>query len=159
LEQLGVRFYGPGSAGTVLPERITLPDTMSRAEQPAFLTRGFWAWEPRGNHDFFLWMVRNRLNLWTADEHDLPFLRKLGYRLMRGGHRIQLTFLDPKAEYPYRHAGLPASSAYPPDPYAVALEYRGDANHDGRLSYAEAHPEWYGLADGKRRPLICGDQG
>jgi hypothetical protein len=160
LERLGVRFYAPGDDGRALPARPpTLPVRLSLAGRPAFTTRGFWAWEPRGDRDFFLWMARNRLNLWTAAEPDLPFLRKLGIRLTRGGHVIQKTFLDPAAPYPYRHARAARSAALPPDPYPVSAECLGDRDHDSRLSYFEAHPEWYGLLDGRRSDRVGTDSG
>jgi hypothetical protein len=159
LERLGVRFYGLGERGRVLPARaVTLPGRLNLAGRPAYLTRGFWAWEPRGDREFFLWMARNRMNLWTAAERDLPFLRKLGIRLTQGGHVIQKTFLDPAARYPYRHARF-AAGIGPPDPYPVSAEYLGDRDHDGRLSYFEAHPEWYGLVGGRRSDRVGTDSG
>ena len=40
------------------------------------------------------------------------------------------------------------------DPYDNCVRYynpdQGDADGDGKLSYFEAHPEWYGLRNGKR---------
>jgi hypothetical protein len=160
LERLGVRFYAPGVGGRALPPRPpTLPARLSLAERPAYLTRGFWAWEPRGDPDFLLWMARNRLNLWTAAEPDLPLLRKLGIRLTQGGHAVQKTFLDPAAPYPYRHARAARSAMLPPDPCPVSPECLGDRDADGRLSYFEAHPEWYGLVDGKRSERVGTDSG
>ena len=162
LERLGVRFFGLGERGTVLPaQTVNLPDTLRWAEKPAFLTRGFWAWEPRGSREFFLWMARNRLNLWTAAEKeaDLPYLHKLGIRLTQGGHIIQKTFLDPAGEYPYRHVRFAAAVQTAPDPYPVSPQYLGDRDHDGRLSYFEAHPEWYGLVGGKRSDHIQAESG
>lgn len=97
LDLMGVRFFDPGSRGIVLPARSTkLPERLSVSSRPAFATRGFWAWEARGNPDFFRWMARNRMNYWTAVEHDLPLLRKLGIRLVAGGHMIQKVALDPE---------------------------------------------------------------
>jgi hypothetical protein len=162
LERLGVRFYGLGERGAVLPgHAVAPPDTLRWAGQPAFLTRGFWAWEPRGSREFFLWMARNRLNLWTAAEKeaDLPYLRKLGIRLTQGGHIIQKTFLDPAGEYPYRHARFAASRQTAADPYPVSPQFLGDRDRDGRLSYFEAHPEWYGLVAGRRSDHIEAESG
>ncbi len=114
LDRMGVRFFDPGPDGTVLPaRRARLPERFAADEVPGFATRGFWAWEPRGGPEFFLWMARNRLNFWTAAEHDLPRLRKLGMRLVAGGHMIQKWALDPDV-------------------------------------YFRAHPEWYGLVNGRR---------
>src|SRR5204863_3913042 len=58
--------------------------------------RGFWAWEPRGNPDFFRWMAANRMNLWTsADTAYVPLLHQLSIRLTGGGHSVQADYLDP----------------------------------------------------------------
>ncbi|MBI4580345.1 MAG: DUF4838 domain-containing protein [Planctomycetes bacterium] len=119
-------------------------------EEPRFLTRGFYACTNRGNQDFFLWMARNRMNFWIAVEDNIPFLRKLGMKLTAGGHSIQPDFLGPQMEYPYNHERFEGDESKPRDPYAVGPDYRGDANRDGKLSYAEAHPEWYALRGGRR---------
>ena len=161
LEKLGVKFYGLGEKGTVLPSEPTkLPAGVDAAESPDYLTRGFWAFEKRGDPEFFAWMARNRLNFWTvAPGLDHVLLKKLGMRLTGGWHNIQFTCLNPAAEYPYRHAKFDPTSSKPADPYAVSPDYRGDANHDGKLSYFEAHPEWYGLRDGKRSDHLTPEVG
>ena len=90
LRQLGVRFYGRGDTGTTYAGgHVALPRKLDLEDGPAFRTRGFWAWEPRGNEDFFLWMARNRMNLWTAAENHPELLKKLGIQLAAGGHGIQ----------------------------------------------------------------------
>jgi hypothetical protein len=92
LERIGVRFYGPADAETVLPrDAVSLPARLDTTSSPAFDLRGFWAWEPRGNSAFLRWMARRRLNVWTAAEPNVPLLRKLGFRLTGGGHSIQPT--------------------------------------------------------------------
>jgi len=102
LNAIGVRFDGLGNLGVTLPSAGVLPRDLGLEEAPAFTTRGFWAWEPRGNREFFLWMARNRMNLWTAAEPNPAFLKKLGIQLVAGGHTIQAEFLDP-AEYFQAH--------------------------------------------------------
>jgi hypothetical protein len=62
----------------------------------------------------------------------------------------QILCLHPKHEYPYNHSRFRGDEDKPNDPYQPSGEYQGDKNGDGRLSYFEAHPEWYGLIDGKR---------
>jgi len=151
LEHIGMRFFGLGEQGTVYPtESVELPKETDTVESPKFLTRGFWAWEDRGNEEFFLWMARNRMNFWTAAEAEIPFLKKLGLKLTEGGHIIQEYFLNPQAEYPYDHAAFEGDDGKPEDPYPSGSEYAGDTNGDGKLNYFEAHPEWYGLREGKR---------
>lgn len=96
LERVGFHFFGPGEQGTVYPDQTPeLATQLNMVENPDFLTRGFWAWERRGNREFFLWMARNRMNYWTANEEGLPFLKKLGIKLTDGGHVIQNLCLDP----------------------------------------------------------------
>jgi len=152
LTQLGIRFYGLGEQGTVYPDTpVVLPREIDLVGSPHYLTRGFWTWEDRGDRTFFLWMARNRLNFWTdACKKDLFFLKKLGMQLTAGGHDIQHHCLSHEAEYPYNHPRFNGDDDKPTDPYEPGDEYAGDTNGDGKLSYFEAHPEWFGLQDGKR---------
>ena len=160
LEQLGISFYGLGEKGTVYPTKpVELPQSLNIIKNPSFLTRGFWAWEDRGNNDFFLWMARNRMNLWTAEEKDIHFLKKLGLILGHGGHIIQEYCIAPNSEYPYNHLKFQGDEDKPNDPYAPGDEYTGDTNNDGKLTYFEAHPEWYGLRNGERSDHINGEIG
>lgn len=150
LNRLGMRFFGLGEQGTVYPEsKAELLKELDITENPSYLSRGYHAWEARGNMDFFLWMARNRMNYWTAAEKNLPLLKKLGMRLAIGSHDIQTNFLNPKTEYPYSGK----------DPYKPSKEATGGKNKDGKLTYFEAHPEWFGLIDGKRSDLIQGGLG
>ena len=99
-----MRFYGLGEQGTVYPaSRGPLPRQLDVAEKPSYLTRGFWAWEDRGDRTFLTWMARNRLNFWcTADKQNFCFNKKVGMKLTAGEHVIQFRCLNPKAEYPYQ---------------------------------------------------------
>ena len=100
-ERLGMRFYGLGVQGTVTPEEpADLPAELDVAESPHYITRGFWAWEDRGNPDFFRWMARNRMNFWTvASVKDVPTLKKYGIKLTAGNHDIQYECLNPKTYF------------------------------------------------------------
>ncbi|MCC6124029.1 MAG: DUF4838 domain-containing protein [Pirellulales bacterium] len=161
LEKLGMRFYGLGEQGTVCPAKPgPLPRQLDAAEKPSYLTRGFWAWEDRSDRLFSTWMARNRLNFWcTADKKNFYFNKKVGMKLTAGGHVIQFQCLNPQAEYPYRRARIAGDDAKPADPYAPSPQTTGDANQDGKLSYFEAHPEWFGLVGGKRSNKNNGDFG
>jgi lysophospholipase L1-like esterase len=161
LEKLGMRFYGLGEQGTVCPAKSgPLPSQLDTAERPSYLTRGFWAWEDNGNRPFSTWMARNRLNFWcAADRKNFSYNKKIGMKLTAGGHGIQFQCLNPQAEYPYRRAGIPGDNAKPDDPYKPSPQSTGDANQDGKLSYFEAHPEWFGLVGGKRSNKNTGDFG
>ncbi len=153
LEMLGVRWYDPAENGTIIPQyaKLQFPAKMV-TEQPGYFTRGFWAWEDRGNKDFYLWMARNRMNFWTIAEPDRAFLKKLGIQLTVGGHLHFDRFLNPDSTFPFNDPRFKGDENFPDDPYASdSKEYQGDTNQDGRLTYFEAHPEWYGLVKGKRR--------
>ena len=104
-------------------------------------------------------MARNRMNFWTSAEKEIYFLKKLGLKLTDGGHIIQKYFLDPHAEYPYKHPTFIGDENKPADPYAVGKNYAGDTNGDGKLAYFEAHPEWYALRNGKRSDNIQDETG
>ncbi|MFH1070906.1 MAG: DUF4838 domain-containing protein, partial [Candidatus Glassbacteria bacterium] len=105
----------------------------------------------RGNPGFFLWMARNRLNFFWSTEKDWKLMKKFGIRLTFGEHTTYFDLLRPDKPYPYNHPRFRLDEDLSADPYPVSPEYAGDADHDGRLSYSEAHPEWYGLTDqGKR---------
>lgn len=161
LHRLGVRWYAPGPAHEVVPRRTLepFPDDFDVRETPSFITRGFHAWEDRADRKFLLWMARNRLNYWCVEQSDKAFLHKIGIKLVGGGHILTSLYLGPNLDYPYNHSRFKGDEAKPTDPYPISKEYQGDLNGDGRLSYFEAHPEWYGLIKGKRSPRIEGDFG
>lgn len=160
LHRLGVRWYAPGEIGEEVPQRklIDMPD-LDICESPKFALRGFHAWEDRADEDFLLWMARNRLNYWCVEQSQKPLLRKLGIKLVGGGHILTYRYLNPRASYPYDHPIFIGDEDKPKDPYPISPEYAGDANKDGKLSYFEAHPEWFALIKGKRSDNIHGDSG
>ena len=153
LYRLGCRWFAPGEANEDAPglKLDTLP-TLDVAETPKFFTRGFHAWENRADTDFLLWMARNRCNYWCVQQDNHPLLRKLGIMLVCGGHNIMPWYLHPGHTYPYDHPTFKGDEKKPKDPYALSTLYKGDANKDGKLSYVEAHPEWYPMVKGKRVP-------
>ncbi|MBN2000145.1 DUF4838 domain-containing protein [candidate division KSB1 bacterium] len=153
LESYGVRWYAPGEIGEYIPivVNLTLPAELS-FHAPKFYTRGFWAWEDRGTPEFFVWMARNRLNFWTSEEADHWLVQKLGIQMTVGGHLLYQKFIGPDDEYPFNFPLFDKDDNKPDDPYrADKDEYKGDTDDNGVLSYFEAHPEWYGLVDGRRR--------
>jgi hypothetical protein len=158
LHRLGCRWFAPEEIHEEIPqiERIPAIDT---DQGPSFVSRGFYAWEDRGTPEFLLWMARNRLNYWTAVQTGQPLMHKLGIQMACGMHDVQQKFIGPNNPYPYRHPRFPGNQNMPADPYSASPQYQGDANHDGKLSYFEAHPEWYAW-DGKQRiPGINNDFG
>lgn len=160
LHRLGVRWYAPGDKHEEVPERnIEELPSFDVRESPAFRLRGFHAWEDRADRDFLLWMARNRLNYWCVEQSDKPFLHKLGLQLVGGGHVLTSLYLGPKLEYPYDHPRFRGDEGKPADPYGLSPEYRGDEDGNGRLGYFEAHPEWFGLQNGRRSDRVEGDFG
>jgi hypothetical protein len=103
LQELGWRWYAPGDAGEIPPE-ITPDlrlDSWNIHEIPDFpFFRGFHAYPTSmESRQMFLWMVRNRLNLWAYKPDCYAFMKKLGFRLMTGGH-IMEEILDPDKPLP-----------------------------------------------------------
>lgn len=152
LYRLGVRWLSPGEIGEEVPPMAleSLP-YLDVVDKPAFCLRGFHAWEYRGDPDFFNWMARNRMNCWCIENKDHPGLRKRGIQMIvPNGHALQSRFIGPDKDYPYNHPAFTSDEEFSPDPYPLSTAYAGDANEDGRLSYSEAHPEWFGLHGGTR---------
>jgi len=162
LDRLGVRWFAPGEAGEEVPQQALdrLPP-IDITDKPMFFTRGFHAWEYRGDEQFFDWMARNRMNYWCVEEKNRPGLKKRGIKRNCGNHVLIPRFLGPTEPYPYNHATFAGDDGknLPADPYPVSPDFKGDVNKDGKLTYFEAHPEWYGLIKGKRSDNIVGDGG
>ncbi|MBN2296806.1 MAG: DUF4838 domain-containing protein [Pirellulales bacterium] len=158
LHRLGCRWFALGGKNEQIPDAKWNP-RFNVSEKPSFDTRGFYIFEKRGNKNIWLWMARNRLNEWSVKVDNPPLLHKLGILLTCGSHDAQQLFLGPESRYPYNHAKFDKDQDKPADPYPISDEYQGDANADGKLSYFEAHPEWYALVNGKRIPGIGGRDG
>ena len=153
LEMLGVRWYGLGEKDEEVPKSNPLKiSNIDKTEKPAFLTRGFWVDDDRGNPDFFDWLGHNRLNLWSYGQPERAALKKRGIKVLAGDHKTQERFLNPDHEYPYNHPKFKSDEQKKNDPYKLSPEYSGDINRDGKISYGEAHPEWYGQINCIRVP-------
>ena len=152
LEEIGVKFIGLGEKGTVYPDSpLELPADLNININPSFLTRGFFTWGDRKvGEDFFFWLARNKFNYWTPEFQPVKLLKKLGVKLMDGGHSIQGRIFVADDDYTYDHPVFKGDENKPDDPYKVGENYQGDSNNDKKLSNFEAHPEWYGMKDGKR---------
>ena len=153
LYRLGCRWFAPGDLHEEVPSLETMPDVDVTA-RPSFVSRGFLAWEDRGDADFLLWMARNRLNYWTLAQQPHSLMHKLGIRMVCGRHDSEHLYLDPHSAYPYDHPRFTDDENSPPDPYPLSPDFQGDADSSGRLSYFEAHPEWYPVVKGRRVPGI-----
>jgi hypothetical protein len=153
LHRMGCRWFGPNDFDEEVPRAEWKPE-FDVTERPSFTSRGFYIYEKRGDAKFWLWMARNRLNDWCVLVDNQPLMRKLGFRLACGEHDAQHRFINPAAPYPYKHSRFVGKENLPADPYPVSREYQGDANKDGKLSYFEAHPEWFPMVGGRRVPGI-----
>jgi len=158
LHRQGVRWFAPEAIHEEVAPVADLT-ACSAVEKPDFLTRGFHAWENRGDEPFLLWMARNRFNYWCVEQPEHALMRKLGIRMACGGHDAQHRFLEPKKPYPYNHPTFKGDEDKPKDPYPAGDAYCGDADGNGTLTYFEAHPEWYAQVGGKRIPGIKGSFG
>jgi len=161
LDRLGIHFIGLGEKGTIYPAaKVKLPTDINITQNPSFISRGYHAWEDRKpNKEFFIWMARNKVNFWTAAEQPVHLLKKLGMKLAWGDHDTQSSYLDPNAVYPYNHPKFDADDSNIDDPYKIDDLYKGDVDGDGKLSFFEAHPQWYCLYEGKRHklgPMVLG---
>lgn len=156
LESLDVRWFGLGEKGTCFPhlEAFHIPE-LEIYDYPLFKTRGCYS-ESIDDRDaeFIDWLTRNRVNFTFLNEFTNPYnLKKRGIQSCIGGHNMLSRFLNPNCEYPYKHK-LFGGEEKPDDPYAVSSEYLGDSDGDGILMYFDAHPEWFGMIDGKRSPNV-----
>jgi len=158
LHRLGFRWFAPGEVHEEVP-RVGALGEHDVTARPSFLTRGFHAWEDRGDERFLLWMARNRLNYWCVEQKPHALMRKLGIRTSCGAHDAQARFLNPDRAYPYDHPRLEGDERKAADPYPPSKQYRGDENKDGKLSCFEAHPEWFPLVSGRRVAGIRGEFG
>lgn len=128
LEHWGIRWFGSGEKDLYLPKISSLDELFEKnlcvSDKPKFKTRGIYN-EFIDDSDLptILWTARMRANFWFCDKiHNPHLLKKLGFGLTAGGHIIQPDYLNPDT-----------------------------IGEDGVHTYAQLHPEWYGLFDGKRQ--------
>ncbi len=158
LDRWGVRWITPGDSSEIVPLRggmILRP--MNEYFEPDMEVRGFIRETVDNNlnvnkllsPEFLQWMARNRLNyIWQTDAY-LQMQKQYGI-VNNCGEQDQSEFpLNPWAKYPYEHKDFAGEEDLPADVYRLSPEYAGDINHDGILSYFEAHPEWYDLTKTK----------
>ena len=153
LYRLGCRWFAPGTLHEELPQIAALCD-LDVTERPSFVSRGFLAWENRGDEEFLLWMARNRLDYWTLAQEPHALMHKLGIRMVCGRHDSEHKYLGPHSPYPYDHPRFTGDEDKPKDPYPVSPDFQGDTDGNGQLSYFEVHPEWYPLVNGHRVPGV-----
>ncbi|NLF09632.1 MAG: DUF4838 domain-containing protein [Pirellulaceae bacterium] len=154
LDRMGCRWFSPAEFDEEIP-RVEWNPAFDAAERPSFSLRGFRIPRLRGGPAIYRWCARNKLNYWHIDKKHEPLQRKLGIsKLSCGGHYEQAKFLNPISAYPYDHPRFDGDVKKPADPWPVSEFFRGDENGDGKLTYFEAHPDWFPLLDGRR---VCND--
>lgn len=152
LTRWGVRWFAPEPESEYTPHypQITISN-MHLYVKPSFKLRGFWMDAGRTDKSidtlFIAWMGRNRLNLFSNTLGHIGTLKQRGFLLNSGRKDIFSTMLKPYYQYRYNHPTFPGDDQYPTDPYMVSEYFKGDLNNDKKLTYAEAHPEWFGIED------------
>ncbi len=138
LHRFGFRWWSPDPWDVHVPNEPHLPD-LRFTDGPSFVLRGFWATDDRGTREFLLWMARNKLNLWSAEQPEKAFCRKLGIRLTTGGHTIFERYAPPAvhfAEHPAWY-GL-RNGKRSPDIRGVLGDNMCMSNPEARRHIAEA---------------------
>ena len=150
LHRWGVRWISPEPQGEHIPHTDNISiHSLHVHGSPSFQQRGFWIDPERQDEPadsaFIAWMGRNRLNLFSQTQGNIGALKQRGILLNTGRRDVFSALLKPDYTYRYNHPRFRGDDHYPSDPYMVSDYYKGDINEDKKLSYAEAHPEWFGI--------------
>lgn len=150
LTRWGVRWYSPDGLNDYIPtfDNISVLN-MHFSVEPSVKLRGFWMDVARqdtlADSSFVVWMGRNRLNQYCNARGNINALKQRGVFLNTGRQDVFTTLLKPEYQYRYNHPTFLRDDQYPIDPYIESEYYKGDVDEDGKLSYGEAHPEWFGI--------------
>jgi len=150
LTRYGVRWFAPEKDSEFVP-RMHKIDIFSihNLVDPELKIRGYWIDDRRspnqGNAELYQWLGRNRINLFWNHESDVAALKQRGVYLNTGRQDVINTLLKPEYNYRYNHPNVSDDDQYPMDPYIVSDSFRGDQNGDKKISYGEAHPEWFDM--------------
>ena len=153
LDRFGVRWISFEDQDEFIPvQRALALASISELIHPEFKIRGIesnsLAVELSSQEmvDFVTWMRRMRLNLLVSKNCDPVLLAKNGVLYGSADGYSLSYFLNPDDIYPYNHADFSGNEGRDPDPYQKSELYQGDVNNDNKLSYIEAHPEWFGVS-------------
>ena len=151
LEQLGIRWFSPSEHGTYIPniQTFRIPEIQLQ-QAPSFKTRACYSELLDDSEDAFLdWLMHKKVNLVYLEKYEnTENLKKRGIRICKGGHSILHKFFSPDLPYPYNHP-YSWDEKKPDDPYVIS-HGAAPAKEQECFTYFHAHPEWYGLIDGKR---------
>ena len=101
LEELGMRWISPDQPQAVWPNNVKAWNaSLHIVESPHFEFRGMYYADSKqaGTDDLLIWMTRNRLNMGSAGLSGAAFAKKLGLKLVGGGHLFQ-KIMDPDREF------------------------------------------------------------
>lgn len=151
LTRYGVRWFAPEANSEYVP-RVHKIDIFSIHDlvDPELKIRGYWIDDRRrsnqGDAELYQWLGRNRINLFWNHEKDIAALKQRGVLLNTGRQDVITTLLRPEYDYRYNHPNVPNDDQYTMDPYIVSDSFKGDQNGDNKISYGEAHPEWFDMS-------------
>ncbi len=151
LERLGIHFLEPGEPSYT---QACTEAEFDFTESPSYTTRCTQSEFGIGDEPYFQWMAHNRFNVSTFMGGSDNYRKKLGISRSVGGHEI-FDYIDGKKPYPYCHKLYGGEG--PEDPYPVSPGCKAPSGKNGELTYGDAHPEWYALADGVRHKEVMRD--
>ena len=147
LARLGFRWFSPDEWDEERPEALYLP-VLHLREKPSFSLRGFFGVEKRDTEQFIRWMIRNRMNFWTASTGYKELCLQCGFALRNnppgGTHRVCSDFLPPEkyfASHPEWYALIDGQrrANQPADNVSDNICFSNDeACHELALNLAEA---------------------
>lgn len=128
LEKFDIRWYGFGETETHYgDQKLFTVKGWNYNDAPDFITRGGYSeFIDDSNQAFIDWLTRNRVNFISLDKVINPHnLKKRGIQICMGGHHLLNQHLNPNTQF-----------------------------EDEEITYAQKHPEWFGLIDGERSFMI-----
>ena len=157
LERWGVRWYTPEDGAEITQIPHIEISNLHEFVAPSFAYRGFWidAQRPADQAEPALvqWLGRNWINIFRHQEADIAALKLRGVLLNTGSRQVITSLMSPDRPYRYNHPIHQQDNHLPTDPYLPSELYQGDRNHDGVLSYGEAHPDWFAVQIDSNRSL------
>ncbi len=148
LQEMGVHWFEAGKNGEFIPKTKTI-EVPGAAQyfEPLMQYRGYVFKQKRDeifNADLVEWLGHNCINSFPYDERILHLCKQRGILTCFGGSDQFPAPLDPSAPFPYNHPSFRGDEEKPDCPYPLSPAFLGDKNNDGRLTWREVYPDWYG---------------